>query len=338
VTVGRRTTPRDPVQVRAGKWTTESLRLAGASVGGVVAVRTLVALGLDETTVYRQCRHGGPWQRLLPGIVLLHNGRPTRREREIAALLYAGPEAVLTGISACRHHGLRRIGDAETVHVLVPHFRQVRSVGFVLVERTWRMPRALERDGLACAPLVRAVLDEARRRRDPTSIAALLAEPVQQRMLLVEQLEDELEAGCRKGTAAPRRVLRAVVAGARSAAEFEAREWWLRRGLPPARFDVRLLRPDGRLLAVVDAYVEDVGLAWEIDSVEAHFATPDQVEMTARRRRAMRDAGVVVVGNRPSQVHDDPDGVEKDIDDALTVAALLPVPDVIVVDALPRAA
>jgi hypothetical protein len=305
-----------------------------ASVEGVIAVRTLVALGVDETTVYRRCRHSGPWQRLLPGIVALHNGTPTRREREIAALLYGGPDAILTGVAACRHHGLRRLDDDGTVHVLVPDHRQVRSAGFVVVERTTRMPRAVERDGVACALLVRAVLDEARRRREPTSIAALLAEPIQRRMLLVEQLEEELEAGCRRGTAAPRRVLRAVRAGVRSAAEFDAREWWTTRGLPPARFDVRILRPDGRLLAVVDAYVEDVGLVWEIDSVEAHFSTPDQVEATARRQRDLRDAGLVVVSTRPSQIGDDPDGVEKDLDNGLTVAAQLPAPDVRVVDAL----
>jgi hypothetical protein len=331
-------TASHPRGVRPGAWTTRQDVLAAASIEGVVAVRTLVALGVDETTVYRRCRHGGPWQRLLPGIILMHNGTPTRREREIAALLYCGPDAVLTGLSAARHHTLTGLPDVPTVHVLVPAHRQVRSVGFVVVERTTRLPRPIERAGLAVAPLTRAVLDEARRRRDPTSIAGLLAEPVRRRMLLVEHLVEELEAGCRKGTAAPRAVLRAVAAGVRSAAEFDAREWWSSRGLPPARFDVRILRPDGRLLALVDAYVEEVGFVWEIDSVEAHFATPDQVEATMRRRRSLRDAGLVVVGTRPAQVHDDPDGVEKDIDDGLTVAALLPAPDVVVAEELRRQA
>jgi hypothetical protein len=326
--------PGDAPAVRRRTSTTGSDRLVAASFEGVIAVRTLVALGLDETTVYRRCRFGGPWRRLLPGIIVLHNGTPTRREREIAALLYGGPDAVLTGTAACRHLGLRRLPEDETVHVLVPDHRQVRSAEFVVVERTTRMPRALERDGLACAPLVRAVLDAARRRRNPTSISALLAEPVQRRMVLVEQLEEELEAGCRRGTAAPRAVLRAVQAGVRSAAEFEAREWWVARELPPARFDVRLLRPDGRFLALVDAYVEEVGLVWEVDSVEEHFATPDQVEATARRQRLLRDVGLVVVSNRPSQVRDDPDGVERDLDHGLAIAAQLPDPDVLVVDAI----
>lgn len=318
--------------MRVGDWDFEMLR--AQSVEGVITVRELVALGVDETTVYRRCRHGGPWQRLLPGTILLHNGTPTRREREIAALLYCGPAAMLTGTSALRRHGLRRLPDDDTVHALVPAHRQVRSVGFLLVERTTRLPQPLEREGLAVAPLVRAVLDEARRRRDPTSIAGLMAEPVQRQMLLAEQLVEELEAGCRKGTAAPRGVLRAIRAGVLSAAEFDARAWWESRGLPPARFNVRVLRPDRRLLAVVDVCVEEFGFVWEIDSVEAHFATSAQVEATARRRRALRDAGLVVVGSRPTQIRDDPDGVAKDVDDGLAVAALLPAPKVIYADDL----
>ncbi|MDD7937824.1 hypothetical protein PHK61_05240 [Actinomycetospora lutea] len=322
--------------MRSGDWDLE--KLLAQSVDGVIAVRTLVALGIDETTVYRRCRHGGPWQRLLPAVILLHNGTPTRREREIAALVYCGAGAMLTGTSAPRHHSLRRLPDDDVVHVLVPAHRQIRSVGFVVVERTIRPPRPFERNTLAVAPLVRAVLDEARRRRDPTSIAGLLAEPVQRQMVLVEQLAEELEAGCRKGSAAPRAVLRALGAGVLSAAEFDAREWWESRGLPPARFNVRVLRRDGRLLAMVDVCVEDIGFVWEIDSVEAHFATRAQIEITARRRRALRDAGLVVVGTRPTQLRDDPDGVEKDVDDGLTVAALLPAPDVIYLDEVARGA
>ncbi|PVZ08516.1 hypothetical protein [Actinomycetospora cinnamomea] len=325
--------------MRRGEWAVSPDLLMAASTEGVISVRALVALGVDETTAYRRCRQGGPWQRLLPGIVLLHNGTPTRREREIAALLYAGDFAVLTGLAALRHHGLRRVDEkGETVHVLVRADRQVRSAGFVVIERTTRLPRPLERDGLAVAPLVRAALDEARRRRDPALIAALLAEPVQRRMLVPEQLAEELEAGCRRGTAAPRVVVRSLLAGVWSAAEFEARDWWIARGLPDARFNVGVLDPRGRLLGIVDVIVEDVGFGWEIDSVEAHFATPDQVEATARRRRLLRGAGLVVVGSRPTQVRDDGDGVEQDILDGLAVAALLPAPDVRYVDDMPREA
>ncbi len=246
---------------------------------------------------------------------------------------------MLTGMSAGRHHGLRRGPEPDGVHVLIPHHRQVRSWGYITVERTSRLPRPVERDGLAVAPLVRAVLDEARRLRDRDQIVALLAEPVQRRLVLPEALREELDAGCRKGSATPRAVLEAIADGIRSAAEFVAREWWLAQPeLPPARFNVRVLGPDDRQVAIVDVLVEDVGFVWEIDSVEEHFATPDQVASTNERRRRLRDVGLYVVSTRPTQRRDDARGTLRDILDGLAVAALLPTPSVSYEDDLPRAA
>ena len=293
----------------------------------MIAASELVELGVPESTVYRRCRDGGPWQLLAPGIVLLHNGAPSVRQLEVAALLHGGPGAVLTGLSAIRHHGLRRGPAATQVHVLVPQVRQVRSVRHVLVERTTRMPRPVLRSGLPVAPLDRAVLDAVRRLKDTEEIAALLAEPVQRRMLLAEHLLRELDAGCRKGSATPRVVLRAVVDGVHSAAEFVARDWWLDRSdLPPARFNARVLDERGRFVAIVDVLVEESGFVWEIDSVEAHFSTPEQVEETARRRRALTAVGLHVLGTRPGQLRGDPEGTHQDVRDALAVAALLPPP------------
>ena len=329
----------DRGDVRRGTWADEPDRLLAASDHGVIAALALVELGVPESTVYRRCRDGGPWQLLAPGIVALHNGEPSVRQLEIAALLHGGPDAVLTGLSAVRHHGLRRGPETIRVHILVPQSRQVRSVGHIVVERTERMPRAVLRDGLPVAPLARAVLDAVRRLKDTEEIASLLAEPVQRRMLFVEHLRQELDAGCRKGSATPRVVLRAVADGVRSAAEFTAREWWLAHpDLPQARFNARVLDERGRFVAIVDVLVEELGFAWEIDSVEAHFATPEQVEDTARRRRALTGIGLHVLGTRPSQVHGDSAGTHQDVLDALAVAAMLPPPRAIFPRDLPESA
>lgn len=316
-----------------------SAQLRAASDDDVMRVRAMEELGVAERTAYRWAQHGGPCQPLGPGILALHNGTPTRRQQEIAALLHGGEGAMLTGMSAGRHHGLRRGPDPELVHVLVPAHRQVRSVGIVLIERTTRLPRPLERDGLPVAPLVRAVLDQARRMREDAAISALLAEPVQQRRALPWALHEELDAGCRKGTAAPRRVIAAILDGVRSAAEFEVREWWLAQPeLPRARFNVRVLDERGRLVGIVDILVEEVGYALEVDSVQEHFATPDQVSMTTARHRELREVGLHVDGFRPTRRRDDPAGLVRDILHGLMVAAALPLPRVTYEDDLPRAA
>ena len=49
----------------------------------------------------RTLRQAGPWQPLLPGIYLaMAGGLPTVAQREMAALLYAGPASMITGSAA----------------------------------------------------------------------------------------------------------------------------------------------------------------------------------------------------------------------------------------------
>jgi hypothetical protein len=67
-------------------------RLREAFPNGVAAVRDLVTYGIPERTAYERCLEGGPWQRVLPGIVLLFTGRPTIDQLTYAALLLGGPE------------------------------------------------------------------------------------------------------------------------------------------------------------------------------------------------------------------------------------------------------
>jgi hypothetical protein len=325
--------------VRRGEWAIDPEKLWATSREGVIAVRELERLGVPEATAYRRCRDGGPWQRLGPGIVGLHNGTPTWRQQMIAGLLHAGDDAMITGRAALRLHGLRRGPEPDRVHLLIAHHSQVRSWQTFHIERTSRMPRAVEREGLPVAPLPRALMDEARLMRDQTAISEMVAEPVRRWLVTPEQLLEELDAGCRKGSAAPRAVLRAVLAGIRSAAEFDARGWWLAQpDLPPARFNVRVCDLYGRTIGIVDALVEELGFAWEIDSVEYHFATPDQVEATLRRQRALRAVGLHVVSTRPSQQRDDPAGTLQDVRDGLAVAAALPAPRAIYGDGIARSA
>jgi hypothetical protein len=138
--------------------------LRAAAHDGVVTARALVALGVPESTVYHRCRDGGPWQRLAPGIILMTTGHPTTGQLVTAALLHGGRDTVLTGLEACRRHGVRR-GPAPQppLHVLVPHDRQVRSAAHIQVERSRRMPAAVVRGGVPLAPVPRAVIDAARR-------------------------------------------------------------------------------------------------------------------------------------------------------------------------------
>jgi hypothetical protein len=306
--------------------TSDFAYLRSFAVDFVISAQELMRLGVPESTIYRRCRDGGPWQLLAPGIVLLSSGIPTRRQLLVAALLHGGAGAMITGLDAARAHGLRRGRLPEHVHVLIHESRQVRSVRNIVVERTERLPEPpLIRDGLPVAPIDRCVLDAVRRLRDESDIAAILTEPVQRRLVLKETLEDELDLGCRKGSATPRKVLRAIHDGVRSAAEFDVRAWWLSQPeLGPALFNVALFDEQQTFLGSADIFDEDAGLVVPVDSVEQHFATPEQVARTERQHRAYRSGGLHVLGIRPSRVRTDPDGLLRDVLDALRVAAALP--------------
>jgi hypothetical protein len=304
-------------------------RLRAASREGVISIGQLVAEGVPERTAYRRTQEDGPWTLLAPATFLLSNAEPTRRQLEIAALVYAGEGAMITGLDGARRHGIRSGGLGSTVHVLIPWNRSVLSTTRITVERTRRLPRAVVRGGLVVAPLVRCLTDWARRTKDLTVIAGVFAEAVRRRMVLVEDLRGELDRGSRKGTAAPRRVLPAIEDGVWSAAEYEFREFWLSwDDLPRIEWNVTLYDEGGVFLAIADGYVRDLGLVWQVDSVEYHFATPQQVRETLAYHRRLRAAGLQVLSSRPAQLRDDAEGLHTDILDAIASAALLPAPRV----------
>ena len=77
-----------------------------------------LACGMTPDQLRHRIRPGGPWQRLLPGVYLTVTGTPTRRQHEIAALQYAGPDSVLTSTAALAHHGIR-VRESGPLTVLV---------------------------------------------------------------------------------------------------------------------------------------------------------------------------------------------------------------------------
>ncbi|QIZ34453.1 hypothetical protein [Saccharopolyspora sp. ASAGF58] len=111
----------------------------------VLRVVELENLGISQSTSYRQARPGGPWTRLAPGVLLIAPGPPTIRDRINAALLRAGPGAMITGLHAARLLGLRTPPEEADIHVLIPHRRKVQSYPGTKFERTtWTAPGFVE--------------------------------------------------------------------------------------------------------------------------------------------------------------------------------------------------
>ncbi|AUI64278.1 hypothetical protein [Amycolatopsis sp. BJA-103] len=298
--------------MKTGDWARDPEGLYQHSRGGVITVARLGELGVPSMTAYRRCRPGKPWQRLLPGIVLLHSGTPTRRQLVDAALLYAGPDAVVTGAASCRRQGLRALpGHPFRVHVLVPNSHKVGASGHVIVERTFRMPQPIVEAGVPLAPLVRSVLDECRRLGSRQEVSALLAEAVQ-RGLSLPELFAELDAGSSRGTAIPREALHRIADGARSAAEVDAMKVWRMSGLPEPQWNHELRDENGEYIATPDGYFVAVGLAWEIDSYDFHFGKQQYAATVARNARYAA-AGIAVLQTLPSRLRTEPKRVASEL-------------------------
>jgi hypothetical protein len=258
-------------------------------------------------------------------VVLLTNMPPTRRQLVEAALLYAGQDAVVTGVEACQRHGLRNVPDNCDVHLLVPKECRVHSSDHVVIERTTRLPKAVFRDEVPLAPLARSVLDACRRIKSHDPVRSLLTEAVHRGRVHPHSLEHELATGSQRGTAVPREVMKDVVIGARSVAEIAAIRVWERTGLPRPVWNAPLRNADGVHIGTPDAWFVEVSLAWEIDSYEFHFQREDYARTINRNARYAAE-GIAVVQTLPNRLRIDPEGVAAELKAAYQAAARRAMP------------
>lgn len=320
---------------KRGRWAEYPELLRHQSREGVVRALTLESLEMSSKVIYRRCLPGGPWQRLLPGIILLHNTEPTRRELVIAALLYGGPQSVVTGVEACRRYGLHMPSEfpAGDVHVLIPHQVKVRSSEFVTIERTVRLPSPWVREGIPLAPLARATTDAARRVRAEEPIGKLLVEAVQRGRCSPDSIGTELNHGSKRGTAMPRRLL-AEWADLRSIAEARAKKLSSQLPVPPSHWNAEVRDEAGCYVGRPDGWWDEVALAWEIDSVDFHFYR-DGYARTLQRNNRYTAAGITVVQTLPSQLRDEPGRVLEELRSAHRVASARTRPTVSLIEKSP---
>jgi hypothetical protein len=282
----------------------------------VVSRGQLLALGLtDKVTQYR-VRRGGPWQVLLPGVYLGASGTPRLVQKEMAALLYAGPGSIITGPVALLHHSIRSEPNLDVIDVLVPAERRRIDAGFARLHRTTKMPTRISSSGpVRLAQVPRAVADTARQLTRFRDVRAVVAEAVQLGRCTISQLAEELRNGPVKGSAMFRSVLAEVAGGIRSTAEGDLRDLIRTARLPMPLFNPSLYLGD-TFLAKPDAWWPDAGVAAEVDSREWHLS-PDHWDRTRRRHTLMAAIGIQPLHFSPHDIRTDRATVIKRIKDAL---------------------
>lgn len=289
----------------------------------VIALRQTTDCGLTRDALAHRLRPGGPWQRLLPGTYLAVTGSATTWQKDMAALLYAGPGSVITGLAALRGQGVSKSSPA-VIDVLIPASRQRRSVAFVAVHQSRRMPEqvvVMGRRRYATVP--RAVADAARGLTDLREARAVVASAVQKERCPLSMLAYELEHGPVRDSAVLRQALAEVTQGVRSVTEADFLGLIKRGRLPMPLLNARLYGPGGILIAVPDAWWPQAGVAAEVDSREWHL-TPADWERTMRRHAEMSRHGIIVLHFTPRQIRSDPATVIAAIADALKAGAARP--------------
>ncbi len=293
-----------------------------ATQSGVLSRTQALECGITPSGLQHRLRPGGVWQRLLPGVYLTATGQPTWEQQQVAALLQAGPDGLITGPAALVNYGLQR-SVPRIVDVLVPPERQRTGSGFVRLHRTRRIPASAICDGpLRFAPAERAVADTARALADRVEARAVVASAVQRGRCTIAQLAAELRDGPVRGSASLRAVLAEVIAGIRSVPEGDLRRLIIRARLPHPLYNPRLYLGDA-FLAQPDAWWPDYGVAVEVDSREWHLSPADWERDMARHRR-MSAAGAVVVHVSPRQLRDDTARLEADLRATLRAGRPLP--------------
>jgi hypothetical protein len=272
----------------------------------LITRRQALAAGVHPDVLHRRTRPGGPWQRILPGVYLTVTGTATRDQRQLAALLYSGPSATLTGQAALARHGMR--ADPRFADVLIPADRQRKSVGFVIVHRTTRLPPYVCYQGpVQFALPARAVADAVRAMRELADVRAVVAAAVQSKRCTIDQLAVELQDGPARGSALFRAALAEVAQGARSGPEGELLAL-IRRARLPEPWPNALLFAGDEPIARPDAWWPDFGVAVEVDSKEWHLA-PKDWEQTMRRHARMTALGILVLHFSPRQIREEPEEV-----------------------------
>jgi hypothetical protein len=273
---------------------------------GMMTRRQLVAHGFDESVVCRKVRRG-EWQRALPAVFALAAAPLSGEQRRIAAALYTGPLAQLTGLAALHWHGFRHAPATDRVHVLVPHRTRRRSTGFVVVQRTHQLDHdGHETDLYTVTSAARAVVDACRASSDLRTARAIMTESVQSRFTSVARLEAEIQRAGRSRTALAGSVLREIVDGVRSLPEAELRDLVKSSAvLPRLLWNPRLQSSDGEPLPTPDGWIPDAGIALEVDSRTHHSSDADWGR-TMRRHNALAQCGVQVLHFSPREIRENP--------------------------------
>jgi hypothetical protein len=216
--------------------------------------------------------------------------------RASAALLTAGPRAVVSGVTAAHLHGCRAV-ESPATHILVPYGRETRSRDGLVVHRGRAFADdSVELDGVRVLPLDRVIADVlcTLPARDALALAdealSLVGDPADTfRKQVAQRIERRHDP---RGTVRAAGLLDLASAGVDSPAESWIRLMIVEQGVPVPEVNWEVRDLDGQLLYRLDLAWPQLRIALEYDGYAAHAGR----EADDRARRADLEArGWIVV-------------------------------------------
>jgi hypothetical protein len=309
------------------------IRAIADAQSGIAATFQMRASGVPSAAISRWSKPGGVLRRVLPATYVWGHGPLTQEQREMAAMAYAHFAAQITGVAALARYGVRDLPvplEVAPVQLLVPEVRGLTSQGFVIVERTIRLPNPTTTHSHPLAPAPRALFDACRRHHlDRRSVRATVLECLRDSLVTPDDIAEEIRAGQRRWTTNLRSALDDFLAGVASAPEAETRDDLIAAGLTSFVWNADLYTPEGEFIGRPDGYDPSSGLALEVDS-RRHHSDPADWEKTLRRNARFAAVGIVVISVIPSHLRTQPQEVVDQIRQALAALQGRKAPRVVV--------
>jgi very-short-patch-repair endonuclease len=266
----------------------------------VVSRRQLLDAGVSRNLIRERLKRGD-WRQLYRGVYALFTGPVTREARLWAALLRAGPGALLSHETAAELHGLIERSDA--IHVSVPVHRRVEADGIVVhissrtEDASWPRHKPLRTNA------EETVLDLVQEARTFDDVCGWITRAFG-RGLTTEHFLG-VTARRRKKMRWRAEFEEIIAAGDRVHSPLEFR--YLRdveraHGLPAAKRQVQV-RIDGKK-AYRDVYYEEFHVVVELDGERAH--PPEQGGQDAHRDAVTSAEGIETVRYRWTHVRGHP--------------------------------
>lgn len=299
---------------------------------GLATVRQLRDVGFTTA----QIRHAREtrWQSPFPGVLAPHRGPLDRTVRVIAAALWAGPRAFLTGHLALQEHGLHA-EDPTVASFLVPQVSRARTSDLARTIRTHRgLPDRDPAQPLVLLAPVRALADAAQyeglagETAEDLAIATLQrglgrpeeleAELWQRPAALIEGLQTGLAAFREGAWSRPEATLRTVVTDTPD--------------LPTLYTNCRLETLEGDFIGLPDGYLPAAGTAIQVHSRTHHQGVTkqggDKWANTVERDSDMVAKGVRVVPVSPWTLYRRPKVFVRRLLDVVALGLAAPPPPV----------